>query len=469
MLLVAACGGDDGGTGGTPDAPTADPDEGARSGTRLRLQWHDYGEIRTEAGLYDLQLSSACSPTLWTDGNTYCTPTAARVVYSDTLCTQPVGQAPHLQGCTVAAPSYFLANAVVGCALRAAHLYAAGTPIAAAPYYLPDSVTGECSGPFTSSTNFDYYTVGAEVSPTTLIPLTRAPAKPADTGRLQRRFLTSSDGAAAFTTPHDTTLDVACAPTLAVDATSTVCAPDASQATYFNDDKCTVGELVTRTQCTKPAFASQQASPECAVSATRYFRVGATVTDPTVYIPSTTCTSTDGPLDSLYYLLGEPVTAAPLTRSRDTVAGRKLQLIHLSDGATTVRDPLLFDAQHMLECEQDAQGDGTTRCLPRSVTIGAFFTDDTCSTPIQLAQFFIGPDTCAAPSVSPMVTRALPPTSATCGTTYEVYETGAQFTGALFTGSPAACVPVTATGVARYALGAQHALTEFPLGTLTRD
>ena len=470
LLAVAACGGDDGGKGGTPDAPIADPDEGLRSGSRIHLAWHEYGDTKVYAGLFDTQRNEACTPTVWTDGNSYCTPATSPVVYTDASCMQPLGKVLHFAGCTAITPAYFLANDIVGCTTVPSHLYQAGAQTAAVPYYLRDAFSGACVGPTTSSANFDYYTIGAEVAPTGLAQLTKKPATPADTGRIQRQFMTTTDGAAVFAPPHDSMLNLDCKLVPLQNATALDCAPASQLSNYFHDSLCKMPTLVTRAECAKPAYASLATKPRCPNSTVDYYTTGDQTTSQPLYTSS--CTSTTEIPQSAYYLLSQALSVTTMTRTVDTTAGRTVQLIHDANGTASVRDGLLFDTGHTTECVELTQLDGSTRCMPLGGNIASFFSDGTCATAVQVVQIAVGDvaDSCPPTVVPKYVSKTLPPMPPdVCGSTYEVYEVGAQYTGTLFTGTPSACTQADTTGFQNYALGPQHALTEFPQATATKD
>ncbi|HEY0194950.1 MAG TPA: hypothetical protein VGC42_27745, partial [Kofleriaceae bacterium] len=53
-----------------------------------------------------------------------------------------------------------------------------------------------------------------------------------------------------------------------------------------------------------------------------------------------------------------------------------------------------------------------------------------------------------------------------CGTSFEVYDVGAQSTGPLYSGTPQACGVVDTTGFQNYVLGSMHSVEEFPTGSL---
>jgi hypothetical protein len=467
LLALAACG-DDGGKSrdaAGPDAAVPDPNEGLRSGTRLHLQWHTYGETRAFAGLFDSQRNESCNATRWADGNTYCTPAAANVVYTDASCTQPIAQVAHVAGCTDVAPTYLLASAVTGCNSQPAHLYMAGAKITAVPYYQQDRTTGMCTGPNTPSANFFYYGSGAEVAATDLAGLTRAASD--DAGRIKRQFLTSADGAKIFDLPHDSMLDLDCAPTVTSDATAGTCAPiDAVAANYFHDNACTQGELNTTAECPKPAYASQAVHPECTSSALHYFAVGDPATAPPLYL-AVGCSSTTAPGDSAFYLLGQPLATSSLTRAADTTAGRTVQLIHYSDGTSQVRDSVLYDTQHLTECNETTAADGSVRCLPVRGNLVTLFSDPGCTQAVDLARVDVMPATCTALPVPKFVFKNLPPVPGTCGNGLSIYDVGAPYTGPLYQGG--SCTAVDTTATQYYALGTAHTVDEFPLATPAQD
>src|SRR5258708_4036422 len=87
-----------------PDTPLdagGDPNEGAISGTRLKLVWYQTADgvktwIVNSAGptFFDAQRAEDCRARLWADGATYCTPAPLQAVYTDAGCTTAVGQMP---------------------------------------------------------------------------------------------------------------------------------------------------------------------------------------------------------------------------------------------------------------------------------------------------------------------------------------------------------------------------------------
>src|SRR6185436_6647418 len=61
------------------------------SGARLKLAWYELDSgLRTWASatdLFDAQLGAPCTPTVWDDGVSRCTPALEQIVYADAGCT----------------------------------------------------------------------------------------------------------------------------------------------------------------------------------------------------------------------------------------------------------------------------------------------------------------------------------------------------------------------------------------------
>src|SRR5437764_873517 len=72
--------------------------------------------------------------------------------------------------CPQQPPTYALDFNYTSCASNPSHLFLRGSKLALASYYFKGS-DGSCNGPYTS-TNEDYYTLGAEVPPSDLVKLT---------------------------------------------------------------------------------------------------------------------------------------------------------------------------------------------------------------------------------------------------------------------------------------------------------
>jgi len=221
--------------------------------------------------------------------------------------------------------------------------------------------------------------------------------------------------------------------------------------------------------CTKPAFAAQQVAPGCPSTTSRYFRVGDVIASSPLFQQTTTgCRPTTPSGTSAYYGLGDQVAPAPLTRGHDSEPGRTPQLIHFSDGATRLRDSLLYDSAHATECRETRLDDGSIRCLPDAGSVQTFYSDAGCTQTVDVVAVNAGPASCGAPKVPAFAIKSVPLPAGACGSSAEVYATGAAYTGALFQG-PSGCASADTTGLVLYQLGALHPLSEFPQATLVTD
>src|SRR3569623_472934 len=133
LVVIAAC------SGSTPaaiDAPGSngsgsgvDPNEGARSGTRLMLTWFDFTDgTRQWNGFFDAERKESCYPyASWPDGKTYCTLTSyASVVYTDAGCSQKIGEVYRDPSCVQPPPTYLLEYRYAACNSGPDHLYVCG-------------------------------------------------------------------------------------------------------------------------------------------------------------------------------------------------------------------------------------------------------------------------------------------------------------------------------------------------------
>src|SRR5258706_3736659 len=162
-LIVGGCSGSVPATGdatgsGSADSAAPDPDEGATSGTRLKLTWINFADgTRTWNAFYDSQRKENCSIyQSWSDGAAYCVPdTSGSVAYLDAACTQRFVQVYRDPVCPLPPAPYTLEWNYTPCTSQVAHLWQrAGTSTIASSYYKYSD--GSCGGPVpaTSSDNF---------------------------------------------------------------------------------------------------------------------------------------------------------------------------------------------------------------------------------------------------------------------------------------------------------------------------
>src|SRR3954466_9466481 len=101
------------------DAPPGpDPNDGARSGTRLKLTWFELGDgTRQWDGFYDAQRKENCYIYQdWTDGKSYCAPDYdGSIEYSNAGCTTKVIEVYKSPSCPSPPQPYALEYAFTPC------------------------------------------------------------------------------------------------------------------------------------------------------------------------------------------------------------------------------------------------------------------------------------------------------------------------------------------------------------------
>lgn len=469
-VALAACGDDGGnhqGDATTPDA--SDPYEGARSGTRMKLAWRDYGATRELVGMFDAQRNESCLVTRWNDDKRYCTPTNTMPArYADDQCTQPIGIQSYDPSCGSPAPAAYIVESVQRTCPTLTNLpskiYARGDKLTVTTYYQRDGAS--CIA--VTSSNTDFYAAGAEIPIASFAEFTRSGAEGA--GRFQRQFMTSTDGARVFDAPRDNVLGVDCAqrPDF-FDSLSGSCVPAGTVlARYFHDSQCTSAQVDGLTACAKPAFAQQPLNASCPDPTFRYFTVGASVASSPLYVRTdTSCSATTASNDRTFYAIDAPVDGLPLTRAPDAEPNREVQLVHYSDGMTRNRDVQLHDVKHNTKCADFPQTDGTIRCVPIGGNVQPLYSDNNCTVAIDVVQIRAGVDaSCGKPNLPKYATKSIA-TPGQCGFKLELYEVGEKV--APVYQNSGTCTVINLPGVEFYKVGTLHPIAEFPLATPGHD
>jgi hypothetical protein len=407
-----------------------DPDDGLRSGTRLKLQWYDFGGTRVASGQRDTLRDETCYPQAWADGRTYCMPNSAMsVAFSDAGCTQRVGVQYVDPACPSTPSTYLLEYAPDLCESYPDRLYQRGAMISAsAHYYLqPD---GSCNGPY-SDPNYRYYSAGGVVATSALIEMTES--APSTATRYSQRFYESTDGARVFSRVHDRELDTACyLGAQSQDATSGTCTPNnAYYASYFQDSQCLQPKLDVSSACPAPRFAvTYPTGQTCPGEFTpTYYPVGG-MADTTVFRDDGgSCTAQTASPEVDYYALGPALSLPGVPRVRDAVAGRRIQLTHYHDGATRLRDYTTYDEMLGTVCYPFQQQDQTIVCMPFQYGISTYYTDPACTTPIDLIEQYRGEASCATPTPPEYAVKYM---AGGCGYTYEVHTVGTMLSSAIY-------------------------------------
>jgi hypothetical protein len=451
------------------DAGGVDPNDGARSGSRLKLTWFEFldGSRWYRSTFYDAQRKEGCSIYSWLDGSFYCTPDAGgSIVYTNAGCTQKIIQVYRDLTCPQPVPTYALeyGGAGGGCTYGPTHLYLRGavTGTPANYYYLYSD--GSCGGPFSSGTSYDYYQPNAEV--TDLVKIT--PASSASVARLGETFYASSDGFRFPGPVHDAMLGTDCyAQSYTQEATAGLCVPSAAYAGYNHDAQCTQRELEYTSTCPKPAYSAYYDPNACPSDPGTFYATGAQIASSPLYTQTTTaCVAATPSTGQTYYQMGPAVTPASLDRVADTTANHRLQLVHYTtpDGLR-VRDYYLRDTTKQADCYPTTQSDGTTRCIPYGGYAGQYYANASCTQPIDLVQVSTGPASCAAPTVPKFARKYL---STTCTFSLEVRPVTTPYAGAIYTG-PSPCTLYTPSRVKMYSVGAALPITDFMSATVSTD
>ena len=352
------------------------PSGAPSSGSRLRLVRYIYEDGTAQwdrTTFYDAQRSERCTPEVWSDGDRYCTPVAGDAIYVDDTCTQEVGRIT--AGVT---PAYFAQPFSIRGAMFPSRLYTVGAAVTAPAqsWVLHD---GTCVGPSSEAGNFDYYALGDPIERTALVRVKRA--DPIGNAQLQLVRDTSDDGLDVPVALHDRSLALDCLPRSHPDQPTTECAPTgAATAEYFHDTACSQLEVAADAFAIPVSIASLSDATGCWSD----FAVGDQVgSDPLYAAIGSTCFETPAPDGDEFFVAGDPLTLAMVTRVVDTISGRRLQSIELAEGE--LADDLLHDTMLGADCARTQLADAI-RCVPvTAATVVPLFADAQCSTAIDVA------------------------------------------------------------------------------------
>ena len=473
-LVAAACSPD---VKATTDAPVAvpdappgpDPNDGARSGTRLKLTWFQLADgTKQWDGFYDAQRKETCYVyDNWIDGRSYCTPDYdGSIEYTNATCTQKVVEVYKDPNCPRQPLPYALEWSYTPCDSRPAHLYSIGNKITVGQYYFKGS-DGSCNGPYTTSTSFDYYAVGTEIPTTDLVEVTLG--SPTGPGRLALRFYESADGMRRQATVHDGALGTDCYPQTHGTTDTGACSPSAQYVGDEENATCTTPKLAISKQCAQPKYAVYYPNNACPGDPAHYYAVGAATTgSPLYYYNGSTCVAETPLTTDNFYKMGSELSLAPVTRMIGT-AGQRIQLEHFTDTeGLSYRSYGLFDAQKGADCYPTKLPDGTIRCVVYGGYVRTLYKDTGCTQTIDLVETTTGGSSCAAQAVPKFARKYITPPAGSCTYNTQVYQVGALYTGAVYenTGS---CVAYSRSTRQVYSLGAQVPLTDFVTASITID
>ena len=466
---VAACGGGGGGPDAGDDTPgddVNDSDDGAHSGSRLKLRWIDFGGTRT-GGLdaHDPAIDATCYPQAWADGTTRCTPGATEIAYRDPGCTQPVGLTFADDVCPGPPPEFFGTYLYTECGGGGLdQVYRRGDPTTVTEYYGMSG--GTCAGPYMAD-NRRFFTLGAELPRDSLVTLALGP--PTGAGRYHQRFWESADGARMFGPVSDETLATDCVlEHYPEDSTATCIPARPGYAHHYSDSTCTTHVAQVATACAVPDYLTYYPIAPTTCPEDRRAHVFTVAGTTTALYRSSLTTCEPEPLDPgwTYHVAGDELAPPALTVAIGEVAGRQLQLVHAVDGTSRVR--MAYEQYDVVNATGCVIVEDTTgpRCIPLRGNAVGFYTDAACTASIRLVEVFHPDPSCDV--VAPPFAIGYSTTS--CPGSYEVYPVGAMYTGPLYRAfDDVTCIEETATNRLRFQLGGQVPLTAFPAGTRVID
>jgi hypothetical protein len=458
------------------DAPP-DPLDGAKSGTRIKLQWFVFDDgTKQFSGFYDSQLSSACSNnSFYGDTHTYCIPQYMGVNYSDAACSQKIALSYNNQ-CAATRQTYTFAAETMSmsCMYGVTHLYHLGAVASGVTNYYYKDGTGTCQNGGALGTNYTAYSVGAEVTTSGLAEMTLGTPTAGAVGVVS---LQTADGLNYPQNFHDSAGGFDCYGSYNYQgATTAMCVPNNSgYAGYYSDNGCTSHEMIVGPGCTPPPYAFKPSRDNCSVDPYEVDH-GASLISPTpasyyYWNPSSqTCIAQTIPTGYTFYDLGTAITLQSLMRKPDAIPGHRVQGIQMSSGESRMRDYTMYDKTLGSECYIQQMGDGTYRCMPENAYIqqpSNFYTDSTCSTSATFAQAYKGGSASCASPPAPGYAYA----NVTVGNCYDynIYQVGAKYTGTVYYMN-GTCMPYPSAGQYDwYMLGPQVPTIGLAAATLQND
>lgn len=443
-----------------------------KSGSRLKIRWNDFDGTKAFSGLWDSTRNEACSARKFTDAKTYCVPNSGNIVYRDAACAMPIGR--QFRSCPQVQVNYFTETDPQTCDNLTKRIFPRGAQLGGTVSYYTLSGT-TCSGPFDGSA-YDMFALGNEVALAEFATFeTPAPTEP---GRFQQRFAESADGARVFAGTYDSEMGTDCNLVLDGARTGARCVPVASSfGSYYGDSTCTSQRATFRKGCTVPKFSTRY-NTFCSYipSVPEVFRTGA-LTTAAVFLPNgtppPTCTAIVPSTELSFYEVGTQVTLDSLTRTPDTEGKGRYRLVHTGFGASSLRDPQLYDTMRQTECTPTTMMDGSVRCLPLtvySVSPTTYYSDSACTVeqPILFVPS-VPAANCTLPPVPAFATRTVTTTTPTCSVTREVRQVGALYAGTLYVKNVATCTAVNLGTTLAYTLGAAGAMDDWTAATVVTD
>ncbi len=360
-------------------------------GTRLTREFIEPAAgAREEFDVIDTELGEECRYFLEADGSYTCYPENFETLirFQDAACTSAIvgvaiGATPKPY-----ARARRLSNG--GCFLGR-HFRKVGMPsaVTGGQAVFSQDTTGTCS-PVTAPAR-DYYLAGPELPISSFVTATRGAAS--STPRLATATFQGSDGSSICDfsgSVIDNDLDAACRPGFGVDS-EFYCVPTGPSSTeVFNNAGCTDQSsvvVVDRCQEEPPAYAQTTETLACGVVGTTLQAVTTTALEQRFDDSSGSCLADTG--TDRFFPVGETIENSEFVslEAQKEEGSERLTRSLLSDGQGFLGfQGLWHDDVLDADCQFQPAVDGSFRCLPESLTTANFFSNATCTDPIQLAR-----------------------------------------------------------------------------------
>jgi hypothetical protein len=274
-------------------------------------------------GMFDRERDQACHPSYAADGKVRCLPLQASIKLTDTFadgaCTQPVAMT---YGCDRDRPpptvaEYDSSNACP----QKVRIFSMGSKLPGTY----SNTSGTCTA---GTTQTPYYSIGAEIPAASFIEFARLEGQ--ETGRIQRRAFSTSDGARSSSAWfNDNQLGLLCMFRRASDGTwrclpqgapkDRTPAPNYSLLTRYRDAACTQGVTIIAADnqgCTQPRVVWETISG--CPSIARVYQVGPMISA-TLYRKTTACEVAPPDPDFDYYERGAEIPPTEFVEGAESI------------------------------------------------------------------------------------------------------------------------------------------------------
>jgi hypothetical protein len=472
LLACAACGKVD--SSPTPDAMLPENPDGLKSGSRLKLRWANFESTKVYAGLFDSMRQEQCTPRRFADDKTYCIPTTNTVVYRDAGCTMPIGR--QFRTCPMTDYTFFTEADPLTCDNLPTKIFPRGAQLSLPTYYTLSYTSAGTTTCFasTTGTTTELYALGSEIPLTDFATLDEV--TPSVQGRVQQRYLESSDGARVLIGLFDSELGTECAITLDGARSGGKCVPrSVSVPSYlFGDAGCTLTRVPFRKGCQAPK-ASAQPGKACFGTPTvpELYQTGAVSTSTLYSTLSGQCAASTAEAGLSYHSLTTTKIEPPaVTRAASATSDQRLRPIYATSGGNQLRDSTLYDSSLKTECTPTILDDGTVRCMPVSpLNYSLYYSDSACTQRLNLIVVPNSPAAgCSLPPLPLTATITSVVTTPTCTVTRDVRPLSTTpYTGSLYRSFLGPCLPEPLTGSTAYLLGDPMPLESFASASLSTE